>query len=283
MIKVENLVYTYPSNEAPTLKGLNFEIKNGEVFGFLGPSGSGKSTAQKVLYKILTGFSGKVEVAGKDLTKWDNSYFEKIGVGFELPNHYMKLTGKENLELFASFYPSGKSRSVESLFEMVDLSDAMNKTVESYSKGMKMRLNFIRAIQHDPDILFFDEPTSGLDPVNAHKIKEHILSLKEAGKTIFVTTHSMETADHICDRVAFIVEGQLVATDTPQNLKHQYGREAVNVELGNGQSQEFPLAQIGDNREFLNFIKEREVKRMETLDATLEEVFIEVTGKSLKG
>jgi fluoroquinolone transport system ATP-binding protein len=235
------------------------------------------------LYKILTGFSGKVEVAGKDLTKWDNSYFEKIGVGFELPNHYMKLTGKENLELFASFYPSGKSRSVESLFEMVDLSDAMNKTVESYSKGMKMRLNFIRAIQHDPDILFFDEPTSGLDPVNAHKIKEHILSLKEAGKTIFVTTHSMETADHICDRVAFIVEGQLVATDTPQNLKHQYGREAVNVELGNGQSQEFPLAQIGDNREFLNFIKEREVKRMETLDATLEEVFIEVTGKSLKG
>jgi fluoroquinolone transport system ATP-binding protein len=283
MIKVENLVYTYPSNEAPTLKGLNFEIKNGEVFGFLGPSGSGKSTAQKVLYKILTGFSGKVEVAGKDLTKWDNSYFEKIGVGFELPNHYMKLTGKENLELFASFYPSGKSRSVESLFEMVDLSDAMNKTVESYSKGMKMRLNFIRAIQHDPDILFFDEPTSGLDPVNAHKIKEHILSLKEAGKTIFVTTHSMETADHICDRVAFIVEGQLVATDTPQNLKHQYGREAVNVELGNGQSQEFPLAQIGDNREFLNFIKGREVKRMETLDATLEEVFIEVTGKSLKG
>ncbi len=283
MIKVENLVYTYPSNEAPTLKGLNFEIKNGEVFGFLGPSGSGKSTAQKVLYKILTGFSGKVEVAGKDLTKWDNSYFEKIGVGFELPNHYMKLTGKENLELFASFYPSGKSRSVESLFEMVDLSDAMNKTVESYSKGMKMRLNFIRAIQHDPDILFFDEPTSGLDPVNAHQIKGHILSLKEAGKTIFVTTHSMETADHICDRVAFIVEGQLVATDTPQNLKHQYGREAVNVELGNGQSQEFPLAQIGDNREFLNFIKEREVKRMETLDATLEEVFIEVTGKSLKG
>jgi len=283
MIKVENLVYTYPSNEAPTLKGLNFEIKNGEVFGFLGPSGSGKSTAQKVLYKILTGFSGKVKVAGKDLTKWDNSYFEKIGVGFELPNHYMKLTGKENLELFASFYPSGKSRSVESLFEMVDLSDAMNKTVESYSKGMKMRLNFIRAIQHDPDILFFDEPTSGLDPVNAHKIKEHILSLKEAGKTIFVTTHSMETADHICDRVAFIVEGQLVATDTPQNLKHQYGREAVNVELANGQSQEFPLAQIGDNHEFLNFIKEREVKRMETLDATLEEVFIEVTGKSLKG
>jgi fluoroquinolone transport system ATP-binding protein len=283
MIKVENLFYTYPSNEVPTLKDLNFEIKNGEVFGFLGPSGSGKSTAQKVLYKILTGFSGTVEVAGKDLTKWDNSYFEKIGVGFELPNHYMKLTGKENLELFASFYPSGKSRSVESLFEMVDLSDAMNKTVESYSKGMKMRLNFIRAIQHDPDILFFDEPTSGLDPVNAHKIKEHILSLKEAGKTIFVTTHSMETADHICDRVAFIVEGQLVATDTPQNLKHQYGREAVNVELGNGQIQEFPLAQIGDNREFLNFIKGREVKRMETLDATLEEVFIQVTGKSLKG
>ncbi|GAA5033261.1 putative ABC transporter antibiotic-transport ATP-binding protein [Marivirga lumbricoides] len=283
MIKVENLVYTYPSNEAPTLKGLNFEINTGEVFGFLGPSGSGKSTAQKVLYKILKGFSGKVEVNGKDLTEWDNSYFEKIGVGFELPNHYMKLTGKENLELFASFYPKALSQSIESLFEMVDLTEAINKPVESYSKGMKMRLNFIRAIQHDPDILFFDEPTSGLDPVNAHKIKQHILNLKEAGKTIFVTTHSMETADHICDRVAFIVDGKLVATDSPQRLKHQYGKEAVKVELVKNEVQEFPLADIGNNQEFLTFIKGKEVKRMQTLDATLEEVFIKVTGKSLIG
>jgi fluoroquinolone transport system ATP-binding protein len=282
MITVENLEYTYSGNSEPTLRGLDFSIATGEVFGFLGPSGSGKSTAQKVLYKILKGYRGQVMIEGKDLNQWDNHYFERIGVGFELPNHYMKLTGKENLALFASFYPKNTLSPIAQLFEMVDLADAMDKPVESYSKGMKMRLNFIRAIQHNPDILFFDEPTSGLDPVNAHKIKAHILELKKAGKTIFVTTHSMETADMICDRIAFIVNGKLLTTDTPASLKHAYGKEAVQVELQNGELQEFALEKLGENEQFLRFIKKAEVKRMFTMDASLEEVFIKVTGKSLK-
>jgi fluoroquinolone transport system ATP-binding protein len=282
MIQVENLVFQYPKNDSPTLKGLNFNIEKGEVFGFLGPSGAGKSTAQKVLYKIYNDYEGLAIVDGKNLSEWDSTYFDKIGVGFELPNHYLKLTGRENLSLFASFYQAKPKRSMEELFEMVDLKDAMNQPVEAYSKGMKMRLNFIRSIQHDPDILFFDEPTTGLDPVNAHKIKQHILTLKEAGKTIFVTTHSLETADEICDRVSFIVDGKLVVTDTPQNLKKQYGREAVNVELYTGRSTEFPLKDLGTNTEFLTFIKEDDVKRIHTQEATLEEVFIRVTGKSLK-
>ncbi|WP_341225676.1 ABC transporter ATP-binding protein [uncultured Arcticibacterium sp.] len=282
MIQVENLVFQYPKNDAPTLKGLNFQIEKGEVFGFLGPSGAGKSTAQKVLYKIYQEYQGLVKIEGKNLADWDSSYFEKIGVGFELPNHYLKLTGKENLNLFASFYQSKKMRKVEELFEMVDLREDMNKPVEAYSKGMKMRLNFIRAIQHDPDIIFFDEPTSGLDPVNAHKIKQHILDLKAAGKTIFATTHSMETADEICDRVSFIVDGELQVTDTPKNLKKQYGREGLDVELYNGITKEFSLKKLGDNQDFIDFIKQDEVKRIHTQEATLEEVFIRVTGKSLK-
>ena len=281
MIQVENLVFQYPGNDEPTLKGLDFSIAKGEIFGFLGPSGAGKSTAQKVLYKILEGYKGQVNIDGKNLSEWNNSYFERIGVGFELPNHYLKLTGKENLELFAAFYPSGEKQNNAQLFEMVDLQDAMDKPVETYSKGMKMRLNFIRAIQHDPDILFFDEPTTGLDPVNARKIKQHILDLKNRGKTIFVTTHSMETADGICDRVSFIVDGKLVLTDTPRNLKSIYGKEAVKVELKSGQSEEFPLKDLGVNPKFLDFIKQDEVKRIHTLEATLEEVFIRVTGKSL--
>ncbi len=282
MIEVENLVFQYPNNDNPTLKGLNFNIEKGEVFGFLGPSGAGKSTAQKVLYKIYNDYEGLAVVDGKSLLEWDSAYFDKIGVGFELPNHYLKLTGRENLSLFASFYQAKPKRSMEELFEMVNLVDAMNQPVEAYSKGMKMRLNFIRAIQHDPDILFFDEPTTGLDPVNAHKIKQHILALKAEGKTIFVTTHSMETADEICDRVSFIVDGELVVTDTPQKLKKQYGREAINVELNNGSSIEFPLANLGGNQDFLAFIKQDDVKRIHSQEATLEEVFISVTGKSLK-
>ena len=158
----------------------------------------------------------------------------------------------------------------------------MNKPVEAYSKGMKMRLNFIRAIQHDPEILFFDEPTTGLDPVNAQKIREHILDLKAAGKTIFVTTHSMHTADQICDRVAFIVDGEIVVTDSPANLKKEYGKEALTVELKDGKLKEFPLKDLGGNNQFLDFIKLGDIKTIRTLDATLDEVFIRVTGKTLK-
>ena len=174
MIRIENLEFKYPKSNELTLKGLNFHINEGEIFGFLGPSGAGKSTTQKILHKILNGYDGNVIIDHKNLKDWGNSFFEKIGVGFELPNHYLKLTGKENMNLFASFYKSTGHQNKTKLFEMVDLQDAINKPVSDYSKGMKIRLNFIRAIQHNPDILFFDEPTSGLDPVNANKIKQHM-------------------------------------------------------------------------------------------------------------
>jgi fluoroquinolone transport system ATP-binding protein len=281
MIQVENLEYQYPKSDKLTLKGLDFEIGNGEIFGFLGPSGAGKSTTQKILYKILSSYKGSVSVEGKNLTEWSSSYFEKIGVGFELPNHYLKLTGKENMDLFASFYKNRISKTSYGLFELFDLQDAINKPVETYSKGMKIRLNFIRAIQHNPDILFFDEPTSGLDPVNAHKIKQHILDLKSQGKTIFIATHSMDTADQLCDRVSFIIDGKLQATDTPNNLKIKYGKDAVKVELKNGHTKEFLLKDLGMNMAFLNFIKQDDVKTIHTLEATLEEVFIKITGKKL--
>lgn len=282
MIQVESLIYQYPNSDKPALKGLEFEIRKGEIFGFLGPSGAGKSTAQKILCKILTGFQGSVTVDGKKISDWDNSYFEKIGVGFESPNHYLKLTGKENLELFASLYSGKVKPNFSELFKLVDLYDAMNKKVETYSKGMKMRLNFIRAIQHDPDILFFDEPTTGLDPVNAQIIKKYILDLKERNKTIFVTTHNMYTADEICDRVAFIIDGKLHITETPGDLKRKYGKEAVGVLLKNGEESEFLLKDLGNNSTFIEFIKRGEVRKIHTLEATLDQVFISVTGESLK-
>lgn len=282
MILVNNLQFQYPKNDSLTLKGISFDIKKGELFGFLGPSGAGKSTAQKVLYKTLSNYSGEVKIDGKDLNEWDLSYFEKVGVGFELPNHYQKLTGLENLDLFGSFYQNGKADKAE-LFEMVGLEDAINKPVSTYSKGMKMRLNFIRAIQHDPDILFFDEPTAGLDPVNAKMIRDHITNLQQQGKTIFITTHSMQTAEELCDRVAFIVDGELRITDSPESLKSQHGKEAVKVELKNGLSHEFPVSNLGDNSDFIEFLKTGEVSRIHTLEATLDEVFINVTGKTLDG
>jgi len=158
----------------------------------------------------------------------------------------------------------------------------MNQRVEDYSKGMKVRLNFIRAIMHNPDILFLDEPTMGLDPVNAHQLKQYILQLKKEGKTIFITTHNMNTADEICDRVAFIVDGELRTIGQPSQLKHQHGKKRVNVELKGNKNKEFSLENLGENKDFLTFLKHDELIRINTLEASLEEVFIKVTGKKLK-
>lgn len=281
MIKVSNLIYTYPKATSPTLKGLNFEIAKGEIFGFLGPSGAGKSTCQKILYKTISQFEGEIDINGKSIQQWEADYLENIGVGFELPNHYGKLTAKENLDLFAAFYPKNKCSEILPLLEMVGLEQDANKQVDTFSKGMKMRLNFVRAIMHNPEILFFDEPTSGMDPVNAHILKNHILELKKQGKTIFITTHDMATADELCDRVSFIVDGEIVITEKPSTLKLEHGKNTVKVEMKGGLLSEFSLDGLGRNTEFLNFIKKEDVLRIHTQEATLEQVFIKVTGKKL--
>jgi len=281
MIKVKNLSYTYPKSKEAVLKNLNFEINEGEIFGFLGPSGAGKSTTQKILYRILHDFTGEILIKNKPLKDWGNEYYEKIGVGFELPNHYLKLTAKENLKLFAAFYPEKNLLDFDELSETFGLADSVNRRVEEFSKGMKMRLNFIRAIMHNPDILFFDEPTSGLDPINAQKIKRYIIKLKNEGKTIFVTTHDMTTADELCDRVSFIAGGEIRLTEKPSVLKNEHGKHTVKVELQNRQTAEFPVKNLGNNPKFLKFISQNEILRINTQEATLEEVFIKITGAKL--
>ena len=281
MIKVEGLTYCYPEATENALDNVNFEIADGEIFGFLGPSGAGKSTCQKVLYKVIHDYTGSIRVQGKDLKLWGSEYFEGIGVGFELPNHYGKLTAKENLELFGAFYPVANLSPVEETLDIVGLSKYLHSRVDSFSKGMKMRLNFVRAIQHNPDILFFDEPTTGMDPTNAHIIKMHIQALKKEGKTIFITTHDMAIADELCDRVAFIVDGAIVVIEQPAILKLKHGSNSVKVELVNGSSACFPTISLGKNREFLKYIEDEDILRIHSQEATLEEVFIQVTGKSL--
>lgn len=281
MIKVRNLSYSYPKSKEDVLKDLNFEIGRGEIFGFLGPSGAGKSTTQKILYKILNDFTGEILIEDRHLKDWGREYFEKIGVGFELPNHYLKLTAKENLQLFSSFYPAGSLQNFDILFETFGLTPDADKKVSEFSKGMKMRLNFIRAIMHNPDIIFLDEPTAGLDPINAQKVKKHIIKLKGEGKTIFVTTHDMTTADELCDRVSFIADGEIRVTEKPSLLKKEHGRAIVKVELQDGRSAEFDLKNLGDNPSFSAFIAHDEILRMNTQEATLEEVFIKATGTKL--
>ncbi|SDM32292.1 fluoroquinolone transport system ATP-binding protein [Catalinimonas alkaloidigena] len=281
MIQVDQLRFRYPGAPADTLHGLSFDIAPGEIFGFLGPSGSGKSTTQKILYKLLDGYQGEVRIDGKSLRQWGKEFYEFIGVGFELPNHYAKLTARENLRFFGAFY-SKKAYDPMELLARVGLADDADKRVSDFSKGMKMRLNFVRALLHDPQVLFLDEPTSGLDPVNARLIKDWILDLKGQSKTIFVTTHSMYDADTLCDRVALIISGELMAMDRPEALKYQYGQRKVRVQVdGESAPREFALADLGQNDQFLAILQRNGIRTIHSEEATLEDVFIKITGTAL--
>ena len=280
MIDVNQLQYTYPKATTPTLRGLSFRIEAGEIFGFLGPSGSGKSTTQKILYKLLGGYKGAVRIGGRELAQWDKDFYRRVGVGFELPNHYLKLTARENLRFFASFYDRHYAPLPE-LLALVGLEVDADKRVGDFSKGMKMRLNFIRSFMHDPDILFLDEPTSGLDPVNARVLKDLILRLKAEGKTIFITTHSMADADALCDRVALIIDGEIKAMDAPATLKLRYGQRKVRVQVEGHPHSEFSLDRLGQNQQFLALLRDHEVETIHSEEATLEDVFIQVTGERL--
>lgn len=283
MIDVQQLTFAYNKAPAPALRALDFSIARGEVFGFLGPSGAGKSTTQKILIGLLRGYSGRVQVMGRDLSDWGADYYERIGVAFETPNHFLKLTALENLRYFGALY-RGKTRDPRSLLEMVNLQDDGHLLVSQFSRGMKTRLTFVRALLNDPELLFLDEPTSGLDPVNARRIMDLIREQKEAGKTIFLTTHNMAVADELCDRVAFIVDGQIKMLDAPRDLKLRYGQRVVRVEFvanSHTQARDFALESLGDNPAFLQLLREQRVQTIHTQEATLEDIFIQVTGRSL--
>jgi fluoroquinolone transport system ATP-binding protein len=283
MIEVKNLHFTYSNNSEETIKGIDFNVGKGEIFGFLGPSGAGKSTTQKIIIGLLKDYQGKVKVMNQEIRDWGKDYYEQIGISFELPNLYNKLTAKENLKFIGSLY-TGKKADLMELLEMVGLGDKADIKVADFSKGMKMRLNFARAFIHQPELIFLDEPTSGLDPVNAKKIKEIILEKKKEGKTIFLTTHNMTVADKLCDRVAFIVDGEIKLIDSPKELKVKRGKRIVRVEYYQGRetlSKEFPLEKIGQNKEFNNLLNSKEIKTIHTQEATLEDIFIEATGRNL--
>jgi len=284
MIDVSNLTYTYPGSDKAAVQGVDFRIEKGEIFGFLGPSGAGKSTTQKILIKLLRGYAGEISVFDKPLSRWDDSYYERVGVAFELPNHYRKLTGLENLNLFRSFY-SGPTLDPLELMEMVGLKEDANLRVGNYSKGMQMRLNFVRALLHQPELLFLDEPTTGLDPVNGRNIRQIIRGQKEAGRTVFLTTHDMYVADDLCDRVAFIVDGKITLIDSPRNLKLRYGKRVVRVEYhadgGPLQQADFPIDGLGDNADFTALLRREKIETIHTQEATLEDIFVETTGRRL--
>jgi fluoroquinolone transport system ATP-binding protein len=283
LIQTRSFSLTYPGAARPAVRDLTFTVDAGEIFGFLGPSGAGKSTTQNVLVRLLDGYEGSIEVLGKNLRAWDRSYFTKIGVSFESPNHYLRLTARENLQLFAGLH-AGRAEDPDALLERVGLLEDADKRVGEFSKGMRGRLTLARALLHRPELLFLDEPTAGLDPVTARRIRAVIRDAKDAGATIFLTTHDMVTADELCDRVAFLVEGRMAALAAPRALRLAHGRRIVRVESrrdGSTTAREFALDGLADDVEFIALVRAGGVETIHTLETTLEDVFVQVTGRGL--
>lgn len=285
MIKVEKLSYRYPKNEQDTLKNISFEVRKGEIFGFLGPSGAGKSTLQNILTGTLLGYRGKASVLETSVKERSKDFYEKIGVDFEFPNFYGKFTAIENLHYFSSLY-SNATLDPNPLLERMGLLQDADKQVNRFSKGMKARLGFIRCLLHDPDLLFLDEPTSGLDPANAMILKEMVRELQKSGKTIILTTHNMQDAEELCDRVAFIVDGEIRALDTPTAFRNSKQEKRIIYTFQNTRNLEeertIPLHALGSDTHFLNMAKSEKITRIHSVEQSLEDVFISLTGRRLQ-
>ena len=217
--------------EIEAVRGVSFEIEKGELFGLLGPNGAGKTTTIKMLITLLIPTSGSARVLGHDVVKEAREVRKRIGYVFGGERGvYERLSGYDNLRYFAELYgvPAKTQKArIEELLELVGLKGREHERAEGYSRGMKQRLHVARGLLHDPEVLFLDEPTIGLDPVGARELRATIASLTDAGKTILLTTHYMFEADALCDRIAVISKGEIVATGTPSQLKSRVASGSV--------------------------------------------------------
>jgi len=283
MIVVKNLFHSYGQNNDFAVNDISFSIDEGEIFGFLGPSGAGKSTTQNILTGLLELQKGEATIAGESVLKRSQNLFNLMGVSFEQPNVYKKLTAIENLEFYAQLF-AVPTADPKKLLKMVGLEDAMYKKAGAFSKGMLQRLVFCRSLVNNPKVWFLDEPTSGLDPTTASRIKEIIKERKQAGATIFLTTHNMFIADELCDRVAFLNDGQIMALDTPRALKLQHGEKFVNVEFKGAsgiETAKLSMTNHEDQRRLNALIETGIIDTMHSQEATLEQIFIKLTGRGL--
>ncbi len=229
MLSIEVNCLTRHFNSHCAVDNISFSVESGEIFGFLGPNGAGKTTTLRILTGQLRPSSGTARVAGCDVVHEREALKPQIGVVFEYQNVYERLTAWDNLVFTARLYGIPKQR-VSTVLEQVGLAERSHELVRKYSNGMKQRLLIARALLPQPKILFLDEPTRGLDPQMARGIRQIISALAESGTTIFLTTHYMEEADRLCNRVAIIDHGRIMALDTPSHLKAAHGGAETTLE-----------------------------------------------------
>jgi len=301
IIKVEGLAKTF--DKLTAVDGITFDVKQGEVFGLLGPNGAGKTTTLLMLTTLLKPTSGTATVNGFDIVKQPNKVRESIGMVFQDPSSDDILTGYENLKLHALMYGIPKEvreEKIEQVLELVDLTSRKNDLVKKYSGGMRRRLELARGLLHNPKILFLDEPTLGLDPQTRDHIWNYIEKLVEEQKvTIIITTHYMEEADRLCDRIAIIDFGKIVVMDRPEKMKKVLGGSIIKLTMKNPDPKKLErfdyvkkvkvvdsslLLTVVDAEKHVQEILKTvgEVESVEMRSATLNDVFLHYTGREFR-
>lgn len=285
MIEATDLRRSFGAIEA--IAGISFAIPRGEIFGLLGPNGAGKTTTIRLLTGQIDPTAGSASVAGCDVVKQRALLKQRIGVVFEEQNLYERLSARQNLAFSCRLYGVPRRR-IEEALDLVRLRDRAGDPVSKFSNGMRQRLMIARALLHKPPVLFLDEPTRGLDPLAARDVRQTILEQCAAGTTILLTTHLLEEADHLCQRVGFIVKGRFVATGEPRALKLAHGQRTLQVTLAEhdkAANATSPLEDVnlsmddpGDQAKLAQWMASGRVRALHSREATLEEVFLEVAG-----
>ena len=278
MIEVKELTKHYGSVVA--LDGVTFSVFEGEILGLLGHNGAGKTTTIRLLTGRTRPTAGTAVINGCDVVTDLDRIKPIINLVFEDQNLYERLSGRDNLRLFAELYGVQATR-VDELLDAVGLTEAAPRKVGTYSSGMKQRLLVARALINAPRILFLDEPTRGLDPSSAHELRALVTDLSRRGTTVCLTTHYMEEADDLCDRVAFLSQGKIVALDTPRELKLRYGERAATVLLDNREEVRIRHDDPADADRLAGWMDAGRVLTIHSHEGTLEDVFIARAGRPL--
>ncbi|ATH09117.1 hypothetical protein BIY24_14545 [Halobacteriovorax marinus] len=277
IIEIKNLTKSFENFKA--IENVNLSVRSGSIFGLLGPNGAGKTTTIKTMTGRLTFSSGEISILGLDVRKDLKGIHQQIGVVSESQNLYENLTVWENIDFFRELYNVEK-KNTDNIIETLSLLDKRNEKVSNLSKGLKQRVLLARSILHSPKLLFLDEPTSGIDPSSSFEVHDFILRMKELGTTIFLTSHDMEEVDSLCDEVAFIDRGKIVASGSPKYLKKKFGTNEVEVSYLDREGKEAVQCFNMDDGDVFEKISNMNLKdrilSIHTKEATMKDVFLSV-------
>ena len=267
-IEVKQLSKSFKGSSA--LNNISFSVDKGQIFGFLGPSGAGKTTTINILTGQLRADSGGATIFGKDVSSLTKHDFKRIGIMSDVVGFYEKMTVEDNLLFFAKFHKVSKE-TVYDYLKKLDLYDSRHKKAESLSVGMKQRLLLIRAILHNPEVVFLDEPTSGMDPGLAEKVHHLLFDLKSRGTTIFLTTHNMSEASKVCDYITILHKGQIVENGSPSDIIARHSKQDA-IELTYASGKKIIVAKSN----LKNYL-DHDIVSMHTYETSLETIFIKLT------